>query len=469
MSEKRRMHPIAIVTNLLKEIKEAIFPIVITFIIGSGEKEGYLDSFIFFVPIIIFIAAIVSSFVRWLRFTYRIEEGELRIEHGLFVRKKRYIPFERIQSISTSEGILQRLFGLVKMTIETAGGQLEAEAMLTAISKEEAARIQSTFEMVKAGISQEGMTNSIDDEEPFTERSQLNIEEKKELVYQMSFKEILLVSFTSGGALGVISAVVAFISQFDELIPFDKLYSDLLNFVAHGIVLASIVGMFIIFMAYLVAIFRSMLKYSNFTVEKTDENVIISYGLLEIRRTTVPLNRVQGIEVRENLIRSLFGYASVYIINASSGSTEETFDNILVCPFIKKNKISEVIEKILPDYQIDVSIHPIPERAKIRYMVRPLYYITIPIALGIYFLPPWGWFLLLLFPIFSAIGYASYRFAGWNLTGDQLVLRHRFLTGRRYICSKIEYKHWESKEIGFKGGRNSERFKVRLCPPSVQK
>lgn len=38
------------------------------------------------------------AFVSWLRFTYRVEDGELKIESGVFVRKNRYIRFERIQT-----------------------------------------------------------------------------------------------------------------------------------------------------------------------------------------------------------------------------------------------------------------------------------------------------------------------------------------------------------------------------------
>ena len=93
----------------------------------------------------------LREFLSWLRFTYRIEEGELRIESGFFVKKKRYIPFERIQSLDFSEGILQRLFGLVKVKVETAGssGSGEAEAVLTAITKAEAKAIQDILTSVK--------------------------------------------------------------------------------------------------------------------------------------------------------------------------------------------------------------------------------------------------------------------------------------------------------------------------------
>lgn len=85
---------------------------------------------------------IVHAFLQWLRFTYRIEDGEFRIESGVFVRKKRYIKLGRIHSIDISEGIIQRIFRLVKVNIETAGGT-QADAVLSAISKRDAERINA--------------------------------------------------------------------------------------------------------------------------------------------------------------------------------------------------------------------------------------------------------------------------------------------------------------------------------------
>jgi putative membrane protein len=60
----------------------------------------------------------VIGIFSWLRFSYRVEDGELRIESGVFIRKKRYIPFERIQSLDFSEGIFQQFFGLVKVRVK---------------------------------------------------------------------------------------------------------------------------------------------------------------------------------------------------------------------------------------------------------------------------------------------------------------------------------------------------------------
>lgn len=44
--------------------------------------------------------------------------------------------------MNTSAGVVQQIFKLVKLQIETAGGGKEAEAVLSAISVEEAERIK---------------------------------------------------------------------------------------------------------------------------------------------------------------------------------------------------------------------------------------------------------------------------------------------------------------------------------------
>ena len=40
---------------------------------------------------------------------YWFEDSELRVEYGLFVKKKRYIPFDRIQSLNYKEGIFHQI------------------------------------------------------------------------------------------------------------------------------------------------------------------------------------------------------------------------------------------------------------------------------------------------------------------------------------------------------------------------
>ncbi len=109
--------------------------------------------------VLFFIALVVTSIIKWSKFTYRIEEDELRIEEGLINKKKRYIPIERIQTINTSAGLIQQIFKLVKLQVETASGGTEAEVSLVAITQAEAERIQQAlFERKKRRKALEPMS-----------------------------------------------------------------------------------------------------------------------------------------------------------------------------------------------------------------------------------------------------------------------------------------------------------------------
>lgn len=429
MFEKKRLHPVAAVSNTLKQLKEAIFPIILAFVFGSSGEDANFFEFllIYVVPAAIVLFTIISGVVKWLRFTYWIEDEELRIEHGLFVKKKRYIPIERIQSVSTSEGIIQRIFGLVQLNVETAGGGLEgAEGSLTAITKDEAQKLEKYIKDVKrkAFSKESELGESMHDDSTEVE---LEIEQEKNIIYRMNFKEIFLMALTSGGALGIIAAVLAFLSQFDELISFDRVMDEVERFAALGIIFVVGIVIAVILVAYLIAIIRTMLSFANFTVEIADENIIISKGLLERKKIMVPIKRVQAIKMQENVIRGFFGFATVYVISGGGSLTDADGGKIMICPFVKKKRIAEIIESCIPEYNLNIDFNPVPKRAKFRYILRPLYWLFIPIGVGIYFLYPWGLLLGLALPVLGFIGYTGYKFAGWNITDSQLALRSRFI------------------------------------------
>src|SRR5690606_33411208 len=145
----------------------------------------------------------------WKRFVYWFEDGELRIEHGLFVKKKRYIPFERIQSVDYTEGIFHRPFGLVKVKIETAGNSsvLEgAEADLTAVTRAEADRVSSVISEAKrrrrAGM-QAAQEVQGDGTEPVAAQPAEEPEEEAKVLFRMGRKEIFLLA-TFSGRIGII-------------------------------------------------------------------------------------------------------------------------------------------------------------------------------------------------------------------------------------------------------------------------
>lgn len=70
---------------------------------------------------LVFVAGTLAS---WWRFTFRVEHDKLLVTKGVFSRVNQEIPFDKVQSVALEEGLLQRLFGLVSASVDTAGSSL---------------------------------------------------------------------------------------------------------------------------------------------------------------------------------------------------------------------------------------------------------------------------------------------------------------------------------------------------------
>lgn len=406
MSEPKRLHPISAVISCLKQLKELIIPFLVFVVFGS--KNGLFQ---LFASLGVIVLVLIIGILTWLRFTYRLEEGELRIEYGVFVRKKRYIPFERIQSLDLSEGILQRPFGLVKVKVETAGSSGEAEAVLTAISKSQAILIQQALSSAKDSAS-------FDEEESFKNEQEITL-------YKISPKELLLLASTSGGVGVVLSAVIAFILQFEEFIPYEKVFSGLEDFISSGVLVVSLLVFIGFLIAWVAALIGTMLKYAGFTVKKNEDDFIITRGLLEKRQLTIPLHRIQAIRISENLIRQPFGLCTVYIESAGGSATDTESTREMLLPIAKRNVITTILSPYLPEYNLVISVLSAPKRSMKRYLFRGLLYMLPIIVVSILFIKPWGYLSFLIVIPSMLLSYLKFKDAGWKIDSDQLTLRYR--------------------------------------------
>lgn len=52
---------------------------------------------------------------------YTLEEDRLVVESGVFIRRKAKIPFSRIQDVTTTQGPIERQYGIHTLLIQTAG------------------------------------------------------------------------------------------------------------------------------------------------------------------------------------------------------------------------------------------------------------------------------------------------------------------------------------------------------------
>ncbi|PFG03949.1 PH domain-containing protein [Bacillus sp. es.034] len=441
MSEHKRLHPISAVASFVKQLKDLIVPFVFLFVINNrGEKSGFWDYLPLLSMLLVLVIVLVFGIIKWLRFTYRLEEGELRIEYGLFVKKKRYIPIERIQSLNFSEGVLHRPFGLVKVKVETAGSSnsRESEAELTAISKEEALELEQMIyrekkgESVKEDFSLE--QSAIQEDEPF---------------FTLGQKDIWVLAATSGGVGVIISGVALFLSQFNELIPYKAVYEEVAVFIKSGVFIVALTAFLGLMLAWFLSIVWTFIIYGDFKIKIVDEHIVMTRGLLEKKQVTVPLNRVQGIRIVENPIRQLIGYCTVHIENAGGSVLEKDSMSIKLFPIIKKEQVPELLNGLFPQYIIQDDFKGLPVSAMRRYVFRQSVWILVPLAAACYFFWPYGlWAALLILP-FGVLGYFQYRAGGFRIDGGQLSLRYRGVLKNTMYMKKNRIQSLDTKESWF--------------------
>src|SRR5690625_2413619 len=142
LSKPQRLHPAAMFFNLITVIKETILGLGIGLILTLKESVFY---FLLFVSVFI-VLLLIYSVISWFRFTYRVEENELRIEQGVFIRKKRYISINRIHKIDVTANVVHRLFKLVKVQIDTASSGGGAEVNLSAVKLTKATMLREALQ-----------------------------------------------------------------------------------------------------------------------------------------------------------------------------------------------------------------------------------------------------------------------------------------------------------------------------------
>lgn len=427
MFKQQRLHPATIFFNFTRILRESIFAIVLGFITFRDE------SFVYFILILgaILVIFIIISALSWYRFTYQVEDDDLRIEYGIIIRKKRYISKNRIQSIDLSAGVVHRLFKLVKVQIETAGSGSGAEASLKAVKLWEGERLRNELKKVNK------------------QQIESDVETPKQPSYTISFKQLFLAGSTSG-SVGIILAFFFFaFSQMEQFIP-ERFYENTLEWVI-GLSIALIIGLGIILLIvlWLFGIAGTMIKYGNFKITKHNDELFITRGLLEKKQLTLPLRRIQAIGLQESLIRQPLGYVTIFA-EVAGGSVEKGEDiSTVLFPIMNKGEVRDFLEKLLPEYagaaQPEELVGP-PKRALKFYLFRSMILFIILGAGVVYFFPQFSWIPVLFIIASLFLGSLRYRDSGYHIQDKALMVRYRIFSKTTMIMYHKRIQSFERKQ-----------------------
>ncbi|QXE02225.1 PH domain-containing protein [Terribacillus sp. DMT04] len=450
MSEPKRMHPISIVLLMLKLIKDAIIPLVLGFIaFFRNLSEMFWWSPFALIGAVLLVSGL-AAFLHWYRFTYRIEADELRLESGFFVRKKRYISKHRIHSVNTSANILHRLFGIVKLEVQTAGGGNKAEGKIGALSKEDAAAI---LQFVKRKEQEDdGITELKED-----------LLSEKQAGYQLSFQRLLAAAATSGGTGVFFGFLFTITQQLDNIADFD-IYSFAFDWLLEQSLVLSI--LFVIgslAITWMIAMVGTILKYCFFEISKQGEELFVRRGLLEKREITIPLHRIQALKIEENIFRQPLGLLAVSAEIAGGAESDKHNFSTILFPLLKRSELQQFLEEIVPGYVTETAFRKPPKRAWLRYAFVPTLISVLITGVLVYFLNWYGLLAILLILLTVWFCVLDYKDAGVSWTADMLTMRYRELSRVTVHVPRKKVQAFRESQHYFQSKKQLESVKISVA------
>lgn len=169
------------------------------------------------------------------------------------------------------------------------------------------------------------------------------------------------------------------------------------------------------------------LKHGNFTVNRKNDEVRISQGLLERKELVLKLHRIQGITIKEGILRQPFGYCAVQVEVIQSEGKEE---KVTLHPIIRKDRVQQLLAHLQLPYELNASITSLPKAALRRYLIDSFIFfamLAIPLTgISIYFEKYYiMWALLPLAILIFTLGYATFKTNGYSVNGEQITLVYR--------------------------------------------
>jgi putative membrane protein len=415
---ERRLHPVGMLLVALATVRRwfglAAFPGVAALV--NGEFGMRMLLLVLLGVSLLGALSAVWGVLSWRATTYRVSGGAFHLKQGVLQKSERSLPLERIQSVDTVQGVVQRVFGVVGVRIEAAGGGGEPEISLSALSRP------------AAGALREKLTRSMG-------RVSTEVPEEPAVLRRLAVRDLLLAGVTSG-QIGVAASVVLGAWQaVERVLPRDsaqRLSEALLpRTVSAFLLLLVAVALF----SWVLAILGTVFAHAGFTLTRSPDGkyLHIRRGLLERHESTVPLSRIQAIRVVEGVLRQPFGLAALRVESAGFGAERGVSTTLF--PLLPRREVPTFLRIAVPEFAASLNdLESLPSRARRRYAFRlalPVLVLAAPYAVLFF---PWGLAGLLLALPAALYGLLRYRAAGQGLDDDRLVLRFRRLARTTFVA-----------------------------------
>lgn len=334
--EQFRCHP-SIIIEKTSGVTTALFFILITSLDDIKEiiNTGFSGDNLFRVGIIVLVLTfvLIYNIMIWSKTFIIIEENTIVIQRNTLNSKVNTFGIKNISNINLEQNIFERIINTYKIKIDTdslsTANSTDIEIVLSKKQayefKNKVIYLMNNENLVSPKINE----NSVDIKENEIDLDDENID--YDIVY--SVNDVLKHCFYNLSFLGFIFnlgmiAFVVFISVTTD---------GTEGFIAIAMLVATSC------ISILKLFFGDLFKYYKFSIKREKDKLYISYGLFRIKKFTVPINRINAINIKQSLLSRVFNKYQSDLVTIGVGDDETEGSQILLSSnketFIKNMKI----------------------------------------------------------------------------------------------------------------------------------
>lgn len=403
----KRHHPITVVYKLYRQMRYSIIPLAAFLFNEVRAGTGQQPYWIYIVTAVYGVAVGFWSILSWYRETYQLDSKVLRMTKGVFNVTQRTIPLMKISNIQIEQSWMYRLIGVANVELQTRDSNSDADARLVTSRK--------VAKLLKGAIR------------PVGNQRVISVAPREHHVTQ---KEIMMLSMSSNTfwlGLPVTTTVIQRLWNWLYTVPeeeqasFTELFEqETWSGISPGEMIGASVFLGIsVIVTWLFSIGMAQFRYRGWHISRTGDMISVHHGWVGRKSAQVYAQRIQSLRIKELMFGRLFGYAAICM--DCVGYRGERRMKLLI-PSIKKTEMKEVLNRLVPEFQLHTPEQSLHRSAKNSALLLPLTLLLLGILIGCYFTL---WFIIASLLLYITYGYISYVSgkSKWDIHGNLLVLR----------------------------------------------
>ena len=366
--EPRRLHPLTLLFDIGNDLRQAVFPVILVMLFSRSR----LDEWRLVTPLIIVGLTALTAAVRYLAFSYRYDANDLVIRSGVFVRKERHIPYERIQNIDAVQTVGHRLFGVMKVQVQTGAGS-EPEATLSVLPREALDEMRTRAFAGRAtpvgpAVATAPLPAPSERAAPHVEPEAAPALPEREVpavgrvLLHLPLRELLLSGFIDNRGLVLVLGAIGVLTQLDPLpdIAADRFanwipgvtradFSFARLTESRTVMLIAIGIVSLLLLVRVISTLWAAVRLHDFQLTRHGEDLRVEYGFFTRVTATVPVRRIQTVAIHETLLHRGLRRAAVRVTTAGGGTgTSGGAEREWLAPIIRRSDLPRLLAELQP-------------------------------------------------------------------------------------------------------------------------